>query len=70
VKSALKEWGSRDAADIMKNAIEELKKIFKNGFQECFKHFYNRWQTYIVAQEDCFEENVAYMIILFCISQK
>ena len=29
LKSALKEWGCRDAADIIKNATEELKKAFK-----------------------------------------
>jgi hypothetical protein len=48
-----------DATDTIKNATKELKRPSQNDFQECFKHLYNRWQKYIVAQGDCFEGNVA-----------
>jgi hypothetical protein len=49
-----------DANDIIQNAMEELKSLSQNGFQECFQqHFYSRWQKSLVAQRDYFEGNVA-----------
>jgi hypothetical protein len=41
------------------NALEELKKLSHNGFQECFQHFYSRWQTCIAEQVEYYEANVA-----------
>jgi len=52
------------------NATKELKRLLRNGFQECFQQLYNRWQNCIVAQGDCFEVNVAEMIVLFSIPPK
>jgi len=40
LKSTLKGLRFEDATDIIKNATEELKSIPKNGFQQCFQHFY------------------------------
>jgi hypothetical protein len=37
LKSALKERRFCDATDIIKNEMEELKRLSMNGFQECFK---------------------------------
>jgi hypothetical protein len=39
------------AADIMKNATEELKRLSQNGFQEYFKRLYSRWQKCIVEKK-------------------
>ena len=68
LKSALKGRRCCDATDIIKNATEELKMLSQNGFQECFKHLYSGCLKCIVVQGDCFEGNVASMIVLFCIS--
>jgi hypothetical protein len=38
LKSALK-GGCLDAANLNKNAIEELKRLSQNYFQECFQMF-------------------------------
>jgi hypothetical protein len=35
------------AADIIKNATEELKRLSQNGFQEYFQHLCSRWQKCI-----------------------
>ena len=59
-----------DVTDIIKNAMKELKRLPQNGFHKCFKHIYSGWQKFIVAQEDYFDGNVAWMIVMFCISQK
>jgi len=59
-----------DGTDVIKNVMEELKRLSQRGFQECFQHLYSRWQKCIIAQGEYFEGNVAYMFILFCISQK
>jgi hypothetical protein len=48
-----------DANGIIKNAMEELKSLSQNGFQECFQHLYSRQQKCIVAKRDYFEGNVA-----------
>jgi hypothetical protein len=48
-----------DVTDIIKNATEELKKLSQNGCQQCFQYLYSRWQKFIFAQGDCFEENVS-----------
>jgi hypothetical protein len=57
------------ANDITKNAAEELKRLSQNSFRACLQQLYNRWQKYIVAQRD-YKRNLAYLILLFCISQK
>ena len=50
-----KEWaitkGRRfcDATDIVKNAMEELKRSSQNGFQEYFQHLFSRWQKCLIA---------------------
>jgi transposase len=49
LKSALKGRSCCDTIDIIKHAMEELKIISQNGFQECFQHLYSFWQKYIVA---------------------
>jgi histone-lysine N-methyltransferase SETMAR len=69
LKSALKGQRYCNVTDI-KNATEELKRLPQNGFQKCFQHIYSRWQKCIFAQGNYFEGNVAYLIVLFCISQK
>ena len=58
LKSAVKGRLFCDATDIIKNATEELKRLSRNGFQECFEHFYSRWQKCIGAQGDYFEGTV------------
>jgi len=52
------------------NATKELKRLSQNGFQECFQHFYRRWQKFICTQGDYFEGNVSEIIVLFRISYK
>ena len=69
LKSRLKGQSFYDATDIIKNAKEELKMLSKNGFQECFQHFYSCYQKRIVTQGNYFEGNVASVIVTFCISQ-
>jgi hypothetical protein len=69
LKSALKEWSFCDATDIIKNATEELKRLSRKGFQECFQHIYSRWQKCIVAERYYFEGDVAEVIVLLCITQ-
>ena len=68
--SALKGWGFCDATDIIKNVMEELKRLSQNVFQECFHYLYSHWQNCIVAQGDYIKGNMAEMIIMVCISQK
>jgi hypothetical protein len=43
LKSTLKVRRFCDSADIIKNATEELIRLSKNGFQECFLHFGSHW---------------------------
>jgi len=43
LKLALKGWRFCDGADIVKNAMEELKRLSQNDLQECFNentHFF------------------------------
>jgi len=40
LKSALNGRCFRDATDIINTAMEELKRLTQNGFQECFQHLY------------------------------
>jgi hypothetical protein len=47
-----------DATGIIKNTTEELKSLSQNVYQEYFQQLYSRWQKCIVAQGDCFGENV------------
>ena len=70
LKPALKGRCFCDTNDIFKNANERVKRLSQNGFQECFQHLCSRWQKFTAAQVDFFEENVASMIVQFCISQK
>jgi hypothetical protein len=57
-KLALEGWHVCDAIDIIYNVMVELKRLSHDDFQECFKHLFSRWQKFIVAQGDNFEENV------------
>jgi len=59
-----------DATDITKNATEELKMLPQIFFQECFQHLYSGWPKCVFAQGYYLEGNLAYMIVLFYISQK
>ena len=34
-----------DATDVIENATKKLKSLSKNGFKECFQHFYSRWRN-------------------------
>ena len=52
-------WHICDATDIMNNAVEELKRLAQNYYQECFQHLYSYRQKCVVAQGGCFEGNVA-----------
>jgi hypothetical protein len=56
LKSVLKRRHFCDATDIIKNAMEELKRLSQNGLY--FKHLYSCWKR-IVAQGHYFEGNVA-----------
>ena len=59
LKSALKGLRFCDATDIIQNAMEELKRLSQNGFQERFQHLYSRWQKRVLAQWDYLEGKVA-----------
>ena len=59
LKLALKRRRNRNDTEIIKNAKEELKRLSKNVFQECFQLFYCRWQKCIIVQGDYFEGNMA-----------
>jgi len=69
LKSAWKGRRFCDDVGIIKNATEGLKRYSQNGFQECFQHLYSNQQKCTYANGDYFKGNVAYMIVLFCISQ-
>jgi len=43
LKSTLKGQCFCDATDIIKNVMEELKRLPQNGFQERFQHIYGCW---------------------------
>jgi hypothetical protein len=47
LKSVLKGKNFCDDTEIIRNVTEELKRLSQNGFQECFQHFYGRWQKYL-----------------------
>jgi hypothetical protein len=69
LKSALEGWHFCDATSIIRNATEELKRLSQNG-----RNIPNTFLfagSSVVAQNDCFEGNVASLIVLFfyCISQ-
>jgi histone-lysine N-methyltransferase SETMAR len=59
LKSTSKRRRFCDATDIIKNAMEELKRLSKNWFQKCFQRLYTLWQKYIAVQGQYFEGNVA-----------
>ena len=59
LKSALKGQRLCDTTDIIKNAKEELKRLSKNGFRECYQRHYSRWQKCLFTQGDYCEENFA-----------
>jgi hypothetical protein len=48
-----------DAADIIKNAAKELKRLPRNGFQVCFQQLHSRWRKCVLAQMDYLEGNLA-----------
>jgi hypothetical protein len=66
----MKGWCVCDATGIIKNVMEELKRLSQNSFQEFFQHLYSCWQNFVVAQGEYFGGNVASLIVLFYISQK
>jgi len=70
MKSTLNERLFCDANDIITNATKELKRLPQKAFQECCEQIFVGWLKFVVAQGGYFEGNVAYMIVLFCISQK
>jgi hypothetical protein len=55
LKSALKGCCFCNAADVIKNATEELKKLSQSRFQLSFQYHYSRWQKYLVIQGSYFE---------------
>ena len=59
LRSALNGRRFCDGTDTIKNATEELKKLWQNGFQECFQQLYIRSQKCFLALVDYFERNVA-----------
>lgn len=56
-KSELEGQNVCGATDIIENAMVELKRLSHDGFQECFKHLFIRWQMCIVAQGGYFDGN-------------
>jgi hypothetical protein len=58
VKLAVKGQCFCDAKDIRKTAKEGLKRLSKNGLQECFEHLYSCCQK-LQKVTDYFEGNVA-----------
>jgi hypothetical protein len=59
LKSVLKERPFCDATDVIKNAMEKLKRLSLNSFQECFQHLYSHWRNCVVPQGNYFAGNVA-----------
>jgi len=57
-KSALKGRPFCNAADIIKNATDELNRFRRNYFQECFQHLYRCRQKCIVSRGNYFEGKV------------
>lgn len=57
LKSALKGRSFHDATDIIRNAMEELKRLLQNGLQKCFQHLYTLCKQCIAAHY--FEGNVS-----------
>jgi hypothetical protein len=51
-KSALKRRRFCDAADIIENATQELKRLSQNGCQEYFQQLYSHFRKCIFAQGD------------------
>jgi hypothetical protein len=51
-------WRFCDVTNIIENAMEALKRLLQNGFQERFQRLYSRWQKYVVTEGDCFEGNI------------
>jgi len=54
LKSGLKVRRFCIATDTIRNAMEELKRLSQNGFQECFRDLYTSWQKFIFAEENYF----------------
>jgi hypothetical protein len=59
IESALKGQSFYDVTAIIKHAMDELKRLSQNGFQQCFQHLCSCWNKCIFAQGSYFEENVA-----------
>jgi hypothetical protein len=57
LKSALKGRSFYGATDIIKNTMDELKRLSQNGLKKCFQHLYSRCKKCIAAHY--FEENVS-----------
>jgi hypothetical protein len=61
LKSALQGWRFCEGAEIIKNAIEELKGFHKMASRKVYSHR----KKYIVTQEDYFKGNITLMNALF-----
>jgi len=57
LKLALKRRSFYGATEIIKNAMEELKRLSQNGLEKCFQHLYSRCKKRITAR--CFEGYVS-----------
>jgi len=58
-EKSMKWWCCCDTTHIIKNAMEELKRLSQNGFQECFQHLYSCSQKYILALGDYLKGHAA-----------
>jgi hypothetical protein len=45
-----------DATDMIKNAMEELKRLLQNDFQGFFQQIFSRWKKRVFAQEGNMKE--------------
>ena len=59
-----------DGAFVIRLTLLRMWRKSWKVFHECLHQLYSRWQTYIVAQRNYFEGDVAYIIILLCTIQK
>jgi hypothetical protein len=51
--------GFASAEEVTAEATTALRDVSKDGFQERFQKFYERWQKCVTAQGNCFDGNVA-----------
>ncbi|GBL68228.1 hypothetical protein AVEN_39529-1, partial [Araneus ventricosus] len=51
----LKEHRFVDSDKVIESATKQLKDLSKNGFQECFEQFHERWKKCVDAGGKYFE---------------